>query len=150
MLNWAWCFAQEAKIACLQASLRPEGNTNRLGFKKMLNCIGQDKTYSNVILMRQHFVWVWNIQQACLPCSEERKSWWSFCCEHDSSGVNVWWTMKNQQWHCFASCRKSFSVRWCTTSILLSYLCLSGEGISLLLYRKRGQIPWPPRYPDLT
>jgi hypothetical protein len=38
-------------------------------------------------------------------------------------------------------CRNSFTVRWCTTSLLQSFSCLCGHGVSWSLDRKRGPIP---------
>jgi hypothetical protein len=42
--------------------------------------------------------------------------------------------------HCFASCpcANSFPVRWCTTSLLPSCSCLSGQGVSRSFDKKRG------------
>jgi hypothetical protein len=63
-----------------------------------------------------------------------------------------WWHLTGYDGkHCFASCPcgDSFPVRRCITSLLPSCLCLSGQGISWSLGRKR-HIPWPTRSPCLN
>lgn len=63
--------------------------------------------------------------------------WWKTKLLVPSCLKTVWWRhfSGHDGQHCFVSsfCGKSFPIRWCTTSVLLLYSCLSGQGVYWLL-----------------